>query len=240
MTVSMSITSNSKEFEAKLKQLVTKQFLFATAVATTKTAVVVRNDYVAPEYKRTFKTRNIGFIKAVHRVHGANAAFTKQTGVAIASIHPVDDAPVRGTSAAGQRGEGTKKTIAGTQFMKRHVSGGVKTPKKRKVAIPNSDIGFSRRKAGATAGTINNAFKPKQLLAKKDYFIKDKGSYAVIVKRVGRKKKKLKMMYVLAPSAKIRRVYNPLHVAQRGIDFHFPRLFKREFIVAMKKSRIKL
>jgi hypothetical protein len=239
MSISLNITSNSKELEGKLKKLVTKQFLFAAAVATTKTAVVVRNYYVAPEYKRTFKTRNIGFIKAVHRVHGANASFTKQTGVAVASIHPVDDAPVKGTSAS-QRGEGTKKTRAGTQFMKRHVSGGVKTPKKKMVAIPNKSIGFSRRKAGATAGTINNAFKPKQLLAKPDYFIKDKGSYAVIVKRVGRGKKKLKLMYALKPSVNIRRRYNPQHVAQRGVDFHFPRLFKREFVIAIKKARLRL
>jgi len=240
MTVSMSITSNSKEFEAKLKQLVTKQFLFATAVATTKTAVVVRNDYVAPEYKRTFKTRNIGFIKAVHRVHGANATFTKQTGVAIASIHPVDDAPVRGTSAAGQRGEGTKKTRAGTQFMKRHVSGGTKLPKRKMIAIPKDGSGISRRKGGPQAGAVNGAWTPSKLLAKPDYFIKNKGSTALLMKRVGRGKKKLKLMYIMKPSVNIRRVYNPLHVAQRGIDFHFPRLFKREFIVAMKKSRIKL
>ena len=234
------MTSNSKEFEGKLKQLVTKQLLFATAVATTKTAVVVRNDYVAPEYKRTFKTRNIGFIKAVHRVHGANATFTKQTGVAIASIHPVDDAPVRGTSAAGQRGEGTKKTRAGTQFMKRHVSGGVKTPKKRRIAIPKEGSGITRRKGGSQAGAVNNAWQPKQLLAKKDYFIKGKGSTALLLKRVGRGKKKLKLMYVMASSVNIRRSYNPLHVAQRGVDFHFPRLFKREFIVAMKKARLRL
>lgn len=240
MTVSLTIKSNAAQFDAKLKQLVTKQFLFAAAVATTKTAVVVRNDYIAPEYKRTFKTRNIGFIKAVHRVHGANATFTKQTGVAIASIHPVDDAPVRGTSAAGQRGEGTKKTRAGTQFMKRHASGGVKTPKGKLISIPKDGSGVTRRKAGPQAGAVNNAWTPKQLLAKPDYFIKGKGAKALLMKRVGRKKKKLKLMYVMTPSANIRRKYNPKHVAQRGVDFHFPRLFKREFIVAIKKSRLKL
>ena len=51
MSVSLTIKSNAAQFDAKLKKLVTKQFLFAAAVATTKTAVVVRNDYIAPEYK---------------------------------------------------------------------------------------------------------------------------------------------------------------------------------------------
>ena len=76
---------------------------------------------------------------------------------------------------------------------------------------------------------MNNAWTPKQLLAKPDYFIKGKGAKALLMKRVGRKKKKLKLMYVMTPSANIRRRYNPKHVAQRGVDFHFPRLFKREF-----------
>ena len=239
MSISLNITSNSKELEGKLKKLVTKQFLFAAAVATTKTAVVVRNDYVAPEYKRTFKTRNIGFIKAVHRVHGANAAFTKQTGVAVASIHPVDDAPVKGTSAS-QRGEGTKKTRAGTQFMKRQTTGGTKTPRGRMIAIPKEGSGITRRKGGPQAGAVNKAWQPKQLLAKKDYFIKSKGSTALLMKRVGRGRKKLKIMYIMKPSVNIRRRYNPQHVAQRGVDFHFPRLFKREFVIAIKKARLRL
>ena len=241
MSVSLTISSNSKQFEAKLNEMVKKQFLFAAAVATTKTAVIVRNDYVAPEYKRKFNTRNIGFIKSVHRVHGANAGFTKRTGIAIASIHPVDDAPVAGTSAS-MRGEGSKRTRAGTQFMKRHVSGGTKAPKGRKIAIPKDGSGVTRKKGGTRAGAVNTAWQPKQLLAKKDYFIRGKkgGGTSLLMKRVGRGKKKLKLMYVLASSANIGRRYNPMHVAQRGVDFHFPRLFKREFVTALKKSRLRL
>lgn len=243
MSVRFSIKSDSEKMRKKLEDLGRRQVPFAVARAVTQTAVKVRNEEITREYMRTFDARNISFIYSVHRVYGASASFAKQTGVAIASIQPVDDPPPAGTtaSASGSR-EGTKRTRAGTQFMKRHYKGGVKTPSKSKLAIPVTGAKLTRKKSGSTAGAMNKASKPKQVLARKNTFIgkSKRTGNSMIMQRTGSKKNaKVKALYTLATSANIKRVYDPLPAARRGISRVFPGLFRRSFTDALRTAKIR-
>lgn len=243
MSIRFSIKSDTEKMRKKLDNLARRQIPFAVARAVTQTAVKVRNEEITREYMRTFEARNLSFIMAVHRVYGANASFTKRTGMAVASIQPVDDPVPTGTtqSAAGSR-QGTKKTRAGTQFMKRHVTGGVKAPYRKKIAVPIEGSGMTRRSGGAKAGAINDAWKPKQLLNKDKYFVgtSKRTGKGFIGKRYGSKKKpKVKVMYSLESSVPIKRVYDPLPVARRGIKRVFPSFFRRSFTDALRTAKIR-
>jgi hypothetical protein len=240
----LSIKADTDQMRKKLEDLARRQVPFAVARAVTQTAVKVRNEDITREYMRTFDARNLGFIYAVHRVYGANASFAKQTGVAVASIQPVDDPAPAGTtaSAAGSR-QGSKRTRAGTQFMKRHVSGGVKTPTKKKIAVPIQGSGITRRSSGSKAGAVNTAWKPKQLLNKDKYFLgtSKRTGKSFIGKRYGSKRSpKVKVMYSLENSVPIKRVYNPLPAAKRGISRNFPSLFRKSFAGALRTAKMRV
>jgi hypothetical protein len=242
MSVNFTFEANTDQVVSKLQDLTRKQIPFAMALATTRTAVKLRDQEITREYRKRFETRNAGFIKLTHRVFGADVRSTKQTGIAVASIQPVDDPVPKGASMRGVKGNGTKKTIAGTQFMKRHVTGGVKTPKGSKLAVPLPSSGVTRRKGGQKAGAINNAFQPKSLLAKPKYFqgTSKKTGKGFIGKRTGGKRNRgIKVMYSYEPSVRIQRRYNPLAAAKAGIMPHFKYEFTRGMIRAMKTAKMR-
>jgi len=243
MSIRFSIKADTDQMYKKLDNLARRQIPFAVARAVTQTAVKVRNEDITREYTRTFEARNLSFIMAVHRVYGANASFTKRTGMAVASIQPVDDPVPAGTtqSAAGAP-QGTKKTRAGTQFMKRHVKGGIKTSGRTKLAIPVTGAKLTRRRSGSMEGAMTKASKPKQILARKNTFIgtSKRTGNSMIMERTGTKKNaKVKALYTLAPSAKINRVYDPLPAAKRGIARTFPTLFRKSFVGALRTAKIR-
>jgi len=244
MSIRFSIKADTDQMYKKLDNLARRQIPFAVARAVTQTAVKVRNEDITREYMRTFEARNLSFIMAVHRVYGANASFAKRTGVAVASIQPVDDPVPTGTTASGFAGapQGTKKTRAGTQFMKRHVKGGIKTSGRTKLAIPVTGAKLTRRRSGSMEGAMTKASKPKQILARKNTFIgtSKRTGNSMIMERTGKKKNaKVKALYTLAPSAKINRVYDPLPAAKRGIARTFPTLFRKSFVGALRTAKIR-
>ena len=163
--------------------------------------------------------------------------------MAVASIQPVDDPVPAGTtaSAAGAK-QGTKKTRAGTQFMKRHVKGGIKTSGRTKLAIPVTGAKLTRRRAGSMEGAMTKGSKPKQVLARKNTFIgtSKRTGNSMIMQRTGKgKNAKVNALYTLSPNAKIKRVYNPLPAAKRGIARTFPRLFRKSFVGALRTAKIR-
>ena len=242
MSVSFTIEANTEQVRKQLEDLTRRQIPFAASLATTRTAVKLRDQEITREYRKTFETRNVGFIKSVHRVFGADVRSTRSTGVAVASIQPVDDPVPAGASQRGVKGNGTKKTIAGTQFMKRHVTGGIKKPKGKVLAIPTPASGVTRRKGGIKAGSINKAYQPKSLLSKPRYFegTSKKTGKGFIGKRTGGKRNSgIKVMYSYEPSVRIQRRYNPLAVAQRAVGHHFSYEFKRGMIRALKTAKIR-
>ena len=242
MSISFSIDANTGEMRKKLDALIQKQIPFAVSLAVTRTAVKVRDNEITQEYNKRFDVRNKGFIKLTHRVFGANVNSTKRTNIAVASIQPVDDPVPLGASTRPVKGSGPKKTIAGTQFMKRHVEGGVKTPKGKVLAVPTPNSGATRRKGGQKAGSINEAFKPKNLLSKPKHFqgTSKKTGKGFIGKRVGGKRNpKVKVMYSYEPSVRVKRRYNPLAAAQRGVASRFSHEFRSGIIRALKTAKLR-
>jgi len=244
MSIRFSIKADTDQMYKKLDNLARRQIPFAVARAVTQTAVKVRNEDITREYMRTFEARNLSFIMAVHRVYGANASYAKRTGMAVASIQPVDDPVPAGTtqSAAGEK-QGPRKTIAGTQFMKRHVTGDIKTSGRKKLAISISGAKIKRRQgSGPMAGRITEASKPKQVLARKNTFYgtsKRTGKSMIMERTGGKKNRKIKALYTLSPSAKIKRVYDPLPAAKRGIARTFPTLFRKSFVGALRTAKMR-
>lgn len=243
MSVSFSIKADTDQMRKKLDNLAKRQIPFAVARAVTQTAVKVRNEDITREYMRTFEARNLSFIMAVHRVFGANASYAKRTGMAVASIQPVDD-PVPAGTTVGAKGskEGTKKTRAGTQFMKRHVKGGIKTSGRTKLAIPVTGAKLTRRRSGSMEGAMTKASKPKQILARKNTFIgtsKRTGNSMIMQRTGGKRNPKVSALYTLTPSAKIDRSYNPLPAAKRGIARTFPSLFRKSFVGALRTAKMR-
>jgi hypothetical protein len=243
MSIRFSIKADTDQMYKKLDNLARRQIPFAVARAVTQTAVKVRNEDITREYMRTFEARNLSFIMAVHRVYGANVSFAKRTGVAVASIQPVDDPVPTGTTAsAGGSRQGTTKTRAGTQFMKRHVKGGIKASGRTKLAIPVTGAKLTRRRSGSMEGAMTKASKPKQVLARKNTFIgtSKRTGNSMIMQRTGKgKNAKVNALYTLSSSAKIKRVYDPLPAAKRGIARTFPSLFRKSFVGALRTAKIR-
>ena len=122
--------------------------------------------------------------------------------------------------------------------MKRHVTGGTKTPKGQKLAIPLSNSKVTRRKAGVKAGAITKTFQPKTIIESgKGFILGKKGSgKSYIARRMARGG--TQVLYSLKPSAKINPVYNPIPAAQKGVSARFPVQFRRAFFKALKTARL--
>lgn len=235
MAVNISIKADTEQMRRKLDNMVKKQLSFAVTKTVTQTATVVRDDYVLKEYRRNFTSRNKAFEKSVHSVAASHLGSTRRTGVAVAAIMPRD----------GKRPAGTTRSKPpaklNTSFMNRHVTGGTKTPKNgRKIAIPIKSAPITRKTAGRGAGGIRNNYLPETLMKNTERaFIKtNKRGNSILYRKFGRGKK-LQPMYVLKPSANIKRRHNPLPEARRGVAFHFPRLFRRNFIKAIKTAKLR-
>lgn len=232
----VQIKSDSAEMEKKLEALAKKQTMFAAAMALTKTAVEVRDNYVVPKYRKTFTARNKAFEKIVHSVSAADARYAKKTGRAVAAIKRRDAPMVQGTSKRKERGGKGPST---TDFMKLHVSGGVKRPKGQKLAVPLSGSKVTRRKAGAKAGAVTKTFEPKTIIESgKGFILGKKGSgKSYIARRMARGG--VQVLYSLKDNVKIQPSYNPFRVAQRGARARYPIQFRRAFIKALKTARLR-
>lgn len=231
----VKITADNEKLERKLQNLVVKQIGFAAAVAATKTAVEVRNNYVLPQYRKAFDVRNKPFEKVVNNVAAADARFAKSNGYAVATIKR-KDAPRHAGNA--RRVERTGKAPASTEFMKRHITGGVKAAKGKFVAIPLSDSPITRRKSGAKAGAVTKTYEPKTIMNSGKGFILEGKKGKFIARRMSRGG--LQVMYSLKPDANIKRRYNPMARAQRGVEARFPIQFRRAFIKAMKTAKLRV
>jgi hypothetical protein len=231
----IKITADNEKMERKLQNLVVKQLNFAAAVAATKTAVVVRDDYVLRQYRRNFNARNKAFEKIVHNIAAADTRFAKQHGYAVAAIKRKDGPKVQGTT---RRPEKSGKGPASTEFMRRHLTGGVKTPiGGSSVAVPLTDSPITRRKSGPKAGAVNKTYEPKTIMTSGKGFVLEGKKGKFIARRMSRGG--LQVMYSLKKSTNIRKRYNPMHPAKEGVMMHFPRLFRREFIKAVKTARLR-
>jgi len=230
----IQIKANTKEMETRLGNLVKKQMPFALSRSVTKTATLTRDEQLFTEYNKFFEMRNKPFFKSVHAVAASDLRFAKQTGVAIAAIQPQDAPRPVGTTRGGR---GRK---ANTEFMKRHVTGGVKAPKGKLIAIPFSKAGIPRKKGGRTAGAIVKGKQPTALLNGRGFINKTTKGKIILFRKVGRgKSAKNEAMYHLKPAATIKGGYNPIRAARVGVKKWFEPTFKKNFIRALRTAKLR-
>ena len=232
----IEIKSDSAKLAARLEALVKKQATFAAAVAATKTAKDVRDQYVLPNYRRTFDVKNRAFEKVVHNVSAADARHAKKTGIAVAAIKRKDSPRIQGTA---KRAERSSRGPTDTSFMERHVKGGTKTPKGKHLAIPISDGSVRRRKGGPKAGAILKASQPKTIIDRGGFVLGKRGKQFIARRRKRGKGKGLEIMYSLANQAQIPKRYNPMPDAERGVRVRYPVQWRFAFIKALKTAKLR-
>ena len=217
--IHLSVSSNSRQVADQIEKKLERQIPFVTSVALNNTLVKTRNDEVWRDYERVFTARNKAFFRQVAHVYRSKRGQAKTFGAVIGSIQEKMVTPPPGVAPAGGR-------TADTSFMRRHVSGGVKTPRGASIAIPMT--GRVGRKAG---GGIRKAQLPRSITGSKRGF--RAGKY--IMRR--KNKKQIEAVYHLAKSAKIRGVWNPHMSVFRGVNSRIRHEFAAAWIRAIKTMR---
>ena len=122
----------------------------------------------------------------------------------------------------------------GKDYMVKQAEGGIKTPRGNNVAIPG------RVNTRTSTGKIPRAKTPRNLLSNgKAYKTTLRGGQQAIVQPQGRgKTKRLKVMYVLEPQARIPQRFDFYEdankVSRRNFDKNFAKAFKRAKATARK------
>ena len=229
MAIKISIQSNADGYAKRLNEMAQRQIPFVASRTVTKVATLTRDEQLFQEYSKFFTVRNKPFFKTVHSVAASDHNFTRRSGYAVASIQPQDDPrPIGTTSPRGGR-------KANTQFMKRHVNGGAKTPKGGgSIAIPISARNIPRKSGGKGAGGIVAKALPKNIMASGKGFISGKKGRSTLFIKFGEDEKQA--MYILRPSAQIKGGYNPLRAARRGVKKWFERTFRIQMTRAIRDT----
>lgn len=218
MSVSFEIQSNSAEVAKRLRDKIQKDVPFVTSKALNTTLRKVRDKDLTSSYGMVFEARNKAFMQQLLWIAYSNKRQARTYGAVVGSIQEKMAPAPPGTLA--KRGK-----IADTSFMRRHVTGGIKSPHRRALAIPMS--GAVRRNK---TGSITKSQKPKQIIDSKKGF----RSGNLIMRR--RTKKKVEVMYHLAPRARIDKRWNPYGVARAGVHMRFRREFAREWIATLRRG----
>jgi hypothetical protein len=219
--VSIKIDSNAGEIADLIERKVRSQVPFVASVAVNNTLTKIRDQDLIDSYERVFETRNRAFLKQLLYIARSTKSQARTYGKVMGSIQEKMLPTPPGTLA--KRGK-----IADTSFMRRHVSGGVKSPHRQSLAIPLASAPVSRTKAGG----IRTSQKPRQITDRKRGF------------RAGNKigfrknKKDVVWMYHLAPSARIDRRWNPYGVARAGVQIRMKREFTKAWINALRTMRL--
>ena len=263
----ISIKANDKQFQAAVDRMVEKQIPFATSLALNRTLSFVRDDDLKKGYQRKFAFRNKPFFQQVHTIRPSNVAHWKKAGVLVAAIQ--ENRLKAPTGAATGRTKGfkvpsntrfpknagnnslTKGNSADTEFMNKHVTGGVRKPKGRMKAIPYRGAPITRL---ASTGAVSRGLQPKTLLetfntgAKnpKNFIIYKKGTHEkndpssgkpmFLARKVG-KGQKIQKLYHFSDEIKNKAKYNPEQIVVSGIRRRMPFQFKRALIASIKTAR---
>jgi len=229
----MNIKSNAPELQSKIDDLVKRQMPFALSLALNTSIQRVRDETLRHAYNRAFQPRNKAFFKQVHQIRNSAVGHVRKTGMAIASIQQSSlPAP------AGTRKKSTTRA-AYTDFMVKHVRGGMKTPEgARNIAIP-IEKNVTRRKGGAKAGAVNNSLRPKTVMGTNKGFIFESNGKKYLGRRKGRDGKDVQVLYSLRKTANIKRAYDPQRIVKRGMRQFFTPMYKRAWIKALKTAKLR-
>jgi hypothetical protein len=233
MSVKITIKTDMPEYAKKLQSMIESRVPAAMALALTDSLVDVRDHELMAAYKQFFTSRNQAFPKIVHSVAASSIEHAKRSKIAIGSIQRYEATRPVGTLQPRQVG----RRPASTEFMERHVRGGMKSPKGgRSIAVPQ-EANISRRKGGAKAGAVNKSYDPRNLLNKKDHFIitsKKTGRRLIVKRRSKRDRSKLKVFYSLRPFVNIKGGYDPERAVMVGMARAFEPAFGRRLRSAIQ------
>lgn len=206
--LSVNVTSNYKKLTRSLDQLGKKQLPFAFSKTLNETMKAVAKYTVARTYPRAFDVRNKGFFKA--------AMFTGDA--------------VRWATKTKLRASARDRFDRGN--LQLHATGGTRRARSGSMAIPSR---YTKATRGARG--VRKNLRPRAVVDTPKGFIDRDGPRDAIYQRYGRGGKQVRLLYVLQPSAKIRKRFRFYEDAERITRQVSPKLFTRNFAHAVKTAR---
>ena len=219
-SMSINVTSNLPAFAKAIDAFGRNQMPFAYAVAINDTAKDVREQIIERTWPSDVNVRNKRFMKA------ALTPISKRNQDVYATKKNLR-AIVGNTREKMQR-----------DYLQRLTQGGVKTPRGRHLAIPSNQNTVQRTSGGA----VRKADRPRQLLNRKGVFIQRlvKSGDMAIMRRVGKDRYPVQMLYLLEPSGQIKKQFgfydDANTTARRAFQNNFARAFKRAKATARRKG----
>jgi hypothetical protein len=207
--LTVNVSSNYKKLSRSLDQVGRKQLPFAFAKTLNQTMKAVAKYTVARTYPRAFDVRNKGFFKA--------AMFTKDA--------------VRWATKTKLRVSARDRFDRGN--LQLHATGGTKRARSGHIAIPSRYVGSRRLKSGR----VKDALLPRAVVNTPKGFIDRDGPRDAIYQRYGRGGSKVRLLYVLQPTARLRKRFRFYEDAERITRSVSPKLFRRNFSQAIKTAR---
>jgi len=207
--LAVNVSSNYKKLSRSLDQVGKKQLPFAFAKTLNQTMKAVQKYTVARTYPRAFDVRNKGFFKA--------AMFTGDA--------------VRWATKTKLRVSARDRFDRGN--LQLHATGGTQRARSGRIAIPSRYVGSRRLKSGK----VKPALLPRTVVDTPKGFIDREGPRDAIYQRYGRGGKRIRLLYVLHQSAKIRKRFRFYEDAERITRAVSPKLFSKNFSHAIRTAR---
>lgn len=206
--MNINISSNINAFAKAIDAFGKNQLPFATAMALNDTAKDVRGNTIDRVWPGDVTVRNKRFMQF--------------------ALTPISrrNAEVYATKKNLRAVVGNTKSDRRRDYLQRLTTGGIKTPRGRNLAIPARDL--TNRTAG---GAVRKADRPRNLLNRKNVFITRlaKSGQPAIVRRVGKDRYPLQMLYILEPNGRIKKQFSFYDdanaTARRAMGKHFGKRF---------------
>ena len=213
----INVKSNISKFAKAIDAFGKNQIPFATAMALNDTARNVRDRIINDTWPSGITQRNDRFMKA--------------------ALTPISkrNSEVWATKRNLRAIVGTTRTKMRRDYLQRLTEGGTKTPRGRHLAIPSKDNNVTRLGGGA----IKKADRPRQLLNRKNVFIQKlvRSGDMAIMRRVGKDRYPLQMLYILEPSGQIKKQFDFYEDANSTARRAFDKNFAQGFAKAKKSMR---
>ncbi len=135
----------------------------------------------------------------------------------------------------------TKRTLEASvfdkldrEFLQRHTSGGVKRPRGAHIAIPSRELKAKRSGKG-----VPKSLRPRAALANKKTFITRLRSSGqlVIMRRKTKKSRPVSVLYLLEPTARIRKTFRFYDDAERVVSQRIGPNFARAWRKALRTAK---
>ena len=208
--VQMNVRSNYKKLARSLDDLGRKQLPFAFSRTLNETMFEVRRHVVKKTYPRAFDVRDRTFFTRIMTIDKSNIKRSAGLSVVLRDRKKKD-------------------------YLEVHTKGGVKRPRGGgHLAIPSDLI-----KARRTGKGIRSTRRPRAIIASEKGFVgKTKfGAPVIYERKFKRKRYPLKVVYYLAPRARISKTfpfYKDANTVTRRVS---PAFFRKNFAFALKTAR---